>query len=57
MTGFGAVRFSTRSQKSATYAASAVIIAVSLFTRSRNLDQPNVKKRGQFNAGAEFHNF
>jgi hypothetical protein len=57
MTGFGAVRFLTRSQKSATYAASAVIIAVSLLTRSRNLDQRNVKKRGQFNAGAEFDNF
>jgi hypothetical protein len=57
MTEFGATGFSTGFRKPATYAASAVIIAVSLLTRSRNLDQRNVKKRGQFNAGAEFHNF
>jgi hypothetical protein len=57
MTGFGAVRFSTPSPKPAAYAASAGIIAVSVLTHSRNLDQGNVKKRGQFNAGAEFHNF
>jgi hypothetical protein len=54
MTEFGAVRRATALREPAEYAPSAVMIEVIAPTDSRNIHQCNVKKRGQFNAGAEF---
>jgi hypothetical protein len=55
MTRFCATGVSSRSQKPAESAALAVINKVSLQNNARVRNQSSVKKCGQFNAGADFH--